>query len=134
MKKAKYIVLALFVLPLIIKTFINDEPVSIEVIGVVAVISLIIIFFDVLEKTRKIRTARWIEIKGNKKRNAVIFAAAFGLPLSLILSFVLSDKMNFIQVIFFLIIPVTLIFAWTGANEWNQCYKIFLEKKYSTKL
>jgi hypothetical protein len=134
MKKAKYIVLALFVLPLVMQTFINDEPVSVEVIGVVAVISLIIIFFDILEKTRQTRTARWIEIKGNKKRNAVIYSATFGFPLSLILSFTLSNKMNLIQEIIFIIIPVTLMFAWIGANEWNQCYKIFLEKKYSTKL
>jgi hypothetical protein len=134
MKNIKYIVLALFVLPLIIKVFIYNEPLAIELIGVVAVISLIIIFVDVLERTRMIRIKRWIEIKGSKKKNAIIFSAAFGLPLSFILCFTLSNKMNLVEEIILIILPVTLMFGWIGANEWNQCYKIFLEKKYSTKL
>ncbi len=134
MKKIKYIALAVFIIPIIISLLINDKPVQLGIIGIVAVISFIILFPDLLEKTRPVRTARWMEIKGSKKRNAALYAITFGFPISLILCFILSNKMYLFEHIVFIIIPVTLMFGWIGANEWNQCYKIFLEKKYSTKL
>jgi hypothetical protein len=98
-----------------------------------AVIILILAFFEILDRTRNTRSAKWISTKSSKANYSIKFALLIGFPLSLLLDLSLSGKTGVLVVLSFINLPVIILFGWIGINEWNQLYKMYLDKKYFDK-
>lgn len=128
-----YLPITLFI-PYIIYSSFDNKPGTLNVIIYFIVIVFVFAFFEILDRTRENRVDKWDSVKSTKVSFGLRYGLIFGLPLSIIFTLSLVQMTSIIILIFLVIIPITLLFVWLGINEWNQCYKLFLENKYSTRL
>lgn len=108
----------------------DSKPGTLNLMILFAVIILILAFFEILDRTRNTRSAKWISAKSSKANYSIKFALLFGFPLSLLLDLSLSGKAGVLAAVSFINLPVIILFGWIGINEWNQLYKMYLDKKY----
>lgn len=128
----RYIPLIFFIPYLWFSNF-NSKPATLNVLVLFAVIILIIGFFEILDRTRVTRSGKWNLTKSTKTKFALSYAFFIGLPISILLDFSIYGKAGLLTSFFFINLPVTFLFGWIGINEWNQLYKIYLDKKYFDK-
>jgi len=134
MKKINYTLLLFFALPVLYKLIFEPDPMPLNLVGITAVIILIILLFELLERTRVKRVNKWTNVKGSRIKSALFFSALIGIPISVIISLLISISPSITDSLLFIILPITIMFGFIGSNEWSLCYKLFLENKYSTKL
>jgi hypothetical protein len=99
-----------------------------------ALIVLIFVMFEYLERSRDKRIKNLIPTNKNKVFHIVKYGALIGLPISLMISIIIINQSTIIYSVIFIIIPLTLLFSWIGLIDWKECYKRQLEQKYFVKL
>lgn len=133
MKKNEKFLSLVFFLPIFLYIIYDPNPIQTEIIGILGILLVVVMFFEILDRNRDKRIGEWEKFQESKFQHAVKFSLLIGLPLSLLLSLLIISKSNFIHSLVFIIIPITFLFGWIGAWDWQQCYKLYLEKKYSNK-
>ena len=74
---------------------------------------------------------RW---KGNcpsKIMQVLKFSLLLGLPISLIIIFLIRNQAELFYSFIFITAPIIVIFGWIGLLDWQNCNKINLEAKYN---
>ncbi len=100
-------------------------------LGLVALFIGIIFLFEFLELNRTKRMQRW---KGNcpsKIMQVLKFSLLLGLPISLIIIFLIRNQAELFYSFIFITAPIIVIFGWIGLLDWQNCNKINLEAKYN---
>ncbi len=104
--------------------------ISAEWIGLVAVFIVIILIFEAVEDSR-IRRIKRRHFNSSKKIEHILkFSLFIGLPLSIILIFLIHKKAELLFSILFILVPLTIIFGWIGFLDWQKCNQLSLEEKY----
>jgi hypothetical protein len=129
--KKRYIPLIFFI-PLIIRAIINPPPLNIKTIGFSVIVLLIILLFVYLERSMNRRALHFDQIKDKQFLYILKFSFLYGAPVSLLLSWLISDKVKVIYVVLFVIVPTVVMFGWAGFMDWKECQKRYLGLKYSS--
>jgi hypothetical protein len=61
------------------------------------------------------------------------FSLFYGLPLSLLLTWLISGEVRMLYSVIFIVIPTMVMFGWAGYMDWKECQKRYLELKYSAE-
>lgn len=125
-KYAPYIILISFLVIFIPR----NKPVSLEWLGIVAVIIGIIFLLEFIEKSRDKRIEKWISLRPNKILYMLRYCIFYGLPAALIIGALIYDKATIQNLALFILLPLLLIFGWIGHLEWQKCYEESLLIKY----
>jgi hypothetical protein len=127
----KYLPL-IFILPIFFRWFIDPQPKSLAYIGIVLVFLVVILLFVYLEITMKKRIQNISRYNNRRFLYTTKFSLLYGLPISVCLAFILSQKVHILYSIIFIVLPLVILFGWVGFNDWNECQKKHLEMKYSS--
>lgn len=125
-----------FILIILLLTITYSIPraVNYEWIGLVLLVIGIILLFEYFEKSRLTRIKRWSIKKPNKTIHILKFSLRFGVTISLVISFLIYKKADLLLMIFFIYLPMIVIFGWIGLMDWQSCNKEFLEEKFKVNL
>ena len=123
----------LFIILVLIKLYIHPPRLNMIIIGLFIVISLLIILFIYLDKSKN-RRVQGFEKNINKRVSWIFkYSLLYGLPLSLLLTYLLKDKGDIVYSLIFIVIPTVIVFGWIGFIEWKDCYIKYLELKYTLR-
>jgi len=125
-----------FFIPIVLLTvaFPREENISNEWLGLVILFIGIIILFELIERSRVKRTDKWKSNRPSKLVQMLKFSIFLGLPLSVIIIFIIHNKADLFFSILFISIPLIIIFGWIGILDWQSCEKHILEEKYNVTL
>lgn len=121
LKKYLPLLLLMFFLLLIIEP--NNHFQRYSWLGLVALFIGIILLFEFLELSRTKRMQRW---KGNcpsKIMQVLKFSLLLGLPISLIIIFLIRNHAELFYSFIFITATIVVIFGWIGLLDWQSCNK-----------
>ncbi len=101
-----------------------------EWIGLLMLFIAIILLFEVVEESRPKRIKRWSANPKGKFSHMMKFSLFLGLPISIIIMYLIRGKAQLFFSALFILLPVVLIFAWIGFLDWQACIKLSLQEKY----
>ena len=104
--------------------------ISYEWIGLVILFLIIILLFELIEETRVKRIKRWNLSVPGLLSHSLKFILFFGLPVVVIIIYLIHNKAQLIYSILFILVPLILIFGWIGYLDWQYCNKLYLQEKY----
>lgn len=123
-----FIILVLITIP-----FITPAKITFAWLGIVATIIGIILLFEYIEKSRTARIEKWSDKQPAKSSYMLMFSLLLGVPVSILILFIIRAKAQLLFSIIFIAIPLVLIFAWIGKLEWEKCNDCFIEKNIIEK-
>jgi hypothetical protein len=129
--KKKYIPLIFFI-PLMIRAITNPPPFNLKTVGFSVIVLLMILLFVYLEKSMDRRARQFDKIKDKRFLYLLRFGFLYGLPFSLLLSWLIADEIKVMYSILFIILPTVLVFGWAGFMDWKECQKKYLGLKYTS--
>jgi uncharacterized protein YacL len=131
----KYIPL-IFIIPILVRSIFNPQPLNLlnmKAIGIFVIAILMVVLFVYLERTMQKRARLFDRIKDRQFIYMMKFSLLYGLPMSLILTWLISGEVRLLYSVIFIVIPTMVMFGWAGYMDWKECQKRYLELKYSAE-
>jgi|GEM_PF-2690963 len=133
-KLIKYLPSILFVFLIILISEPKLHALSYSWIGLVVLFVGIILLFEFIESSRLRRIKKWKGNRPGKITQILKFSILLGLPISVIIIFLIHKEAKLINSIIFIAVPLVVLFGWIGLLDWQSSNKNRLEEKYNISL